>query len=276
MTMKMNSCNYEKFVEFLREKGKSNPWEHVVDLCIKSGHYYDVSQQYVCEEDKSIIEKYNESVNKKGKKECEFVLDNLSLPFEGDVFNSKIIVLTLNPGFVEEVNHTLYTLLNEDSQKKITDYHIQNLQLQCKGIVPNDAVNFIGDRYWLNKTKKIRHEYGFGKPYIAIVQYIGYQSREFYDSKELRKLKSIEFATLLIEFIIKYRTDDYCFIIARRRDVWNNVLLSHLTDDIYKLRVTELKSNLNTTISKGNIKDWTIIERILENKKNTMPNSLHL
>jgi len=264
--MKMNSCNYEKFVEFLREKDKSNPWEHVVDLGIKSGQYYDVSQKYVCEEDKSIIEKYNESVNTKGKKECEFVLDTLSLPFEGDVFNSKIIVLTLNPGFVEEVNHTMYTLLNEESQTKITDYHIQNLQLKCKGIVPNDAINFIGDKYWLNKTKKIRHEYGFEKTDFAILQYIGYQSSKFYDSKDLRQLKSIEFTKLLIEFIIKYRTDDYCFIIARRRDVWNQVLRSYLTDDFYKQRVTELKSYLNSTISKDNIKDWSIIERILKNR----------
>ena len=270
----MNNCNYEGFINFLNERRESNPWEYVAELADKSGNYYDVSQKYLCREDQETIKEYN---NKGKKKEHKFILDILPVPFEGDIFNAKIIILTLNPGFIEEVNHTLYTLLNQDSQNKITDYHIQNLNLKCKSMLPNSAVNFIGDRYWLNKTREIREIYGFKESDIALIQYIGYQSKEFKDNKEIKQLKSIKFTKLLLEFIIKTKTDedDYCFIIARKENLWNDELKKYYSENELKKHTIILKNKRNTTISKDNIyaNDWKIIERIMKNKTQEKPDS---
>jgi len=257
----MKNCNYENFIEYLKENKVVNPWEYVADLAEKSGDYYDPSMNYVCKDDRSTICKYNLSQTRKS--EHKFVTNVLPVPFEGNMFEAKIIIFTLNPGFVEEVNYTLYNLLNAEAQKQITDYHIQNLRLQCKEINSSDAVKFIGDRYWFNKTKELREIHGFKLSEIAIFQYLGYQSKEFYENRELKQLQSIEFTRLLIKYLVKNRTDDYCFVIARYESQWRNEfenlkLTNKLTD-----KIITLKNKRNTTLSKANIGDsWSIIERL--------------
>lgn len=260
-------CTYDNFILFLKEKGIRNPWENVADLAVKKGEYYLPNAKYICREDETIIEEYN---NLKRKSEHKFITDILPAPFDGDVFNAKIIILTLNPGFVENVNYILYNLLNENAKKEITNYSIDNLGLKGKKINPTDAVTFIGDRYWKNKTREIREQHNFTEEEIAIVQYIGYQSKEFYYNKKLEELKSIEFLKTLIEFIIKYRKDDYCFVICRNNANWKKILSKNLpTENLYNKYVTELKNYRNTTISKGNIVNWDLIERIKVSKNKT-------
>ena len=262
----MNNCNYENFIKYLDDNGENNPWEYVADLAEKSGSYYNSTIDYVCEADKTTIEMYN--LTESRKSEHKFITNILPVPFEGNVFEAKIIILTLNPGFVEEVNQTLYNLLNENAQKQITDYHIQNLRLQCKGIIPNEAVKFIGDRYWYNKTKELREQHKFELSEIAIIQHIGYQSKEFYETKELKQLKSIEFTRLLLKYIIENRTDKYCFVIARCENQWRNEFANlELTDKLTD-RIIVLKNKRNTTLSQANIGEhWDIINRIRQQNK---------
>lgn len=249
----MKNCNYENFIKYLKDKGENNPWESVADLAEKSGNYYNSTMDYVCEADKTTIEMYNLAESRKS--EHKFITNILPVPFEGNVFEAKIIILTLNPGFVEEVNHTLYKLLNTDAQKQITDYHIQNLRLQCKGIIPNEAVKFIGDRYWFNKTRQFREENKFELSEFAIVQYIGYQSKEFYINTELKQLKSIEFTRQLLKYIIETRTDDYCLVIARNYTFWTQLLEELDKENKLKDKLVKLINYRNTTISMDNIRD---------------------
>jgi hypothetical protein len=255
---------FYQFTHFLINKGKDNPWQYVADMAKKSGHYFDKSQTYACKEDLPILEQYNAKVEEKYK----FVLDILTYPFEKDIFNAKIIVLTLNKKKKKKVHHELYTKVNAEQQKQITDYHVENLEIQGKTMFPNEAVDLIGDKYWLQKSKELREKYGFQNADFGLIQHIGYQSEKFKKLKELDQLKSIEFTKLLIEFIAKRRTDDYCFIIARNKKFWQEILREHYNDVEYNKHVTELNSYLNTTLSKNNIKDWNIIERIMNTKNN--------
>ncbi len=261
----MNNCNYENFIKYLDDIGEKNPWEYVADLAEKSGTYYNSNLDYVCEDDKITIENYNQSERRKS--EHKFITNILPVPFEGNVFEAKIIILSLNPGFVEEVNQNLYNLLNANAQKQITDYHIQNLRLQCKEIIPNDAVKFIGDRYWYNKTKELREQHKFELSEIAIIQHIGYQSKRFNETKELEQLKSIEFTRLLLKYIVENRTDHYCFVIARYANKWDNEFKNLELTDKLKENIIVLKNKRNTTLSQANIgKYWHIINQIKQQK----------
>jgi hypothetical protein len=242
------------FNQLLRE----NPWQHVADLAKKSGHYYDSSQTYATQDDLPILEKYNEKAHPKHK----FILDVLPCPFEGDIFNAKIIVLTLNPGFIEHLNHGLYSELNSNAQKRVTDHHIQNLELVSQSIPTDEIVATLAENYWNDKTQELRAEYDFTHQDFAIVQYIGYQSEEFNERQELKQLKSIEFTKLLIEYIIKNRTDDYAFVIARKKDFWEPLLRTFFSEEQFKKHVIELKTYRNTVLTKNNIVNFEIIERI--------------
>ncbi|RTY91859.1 hypothetical protein EKL98_08670 [Flavobacterium bomense] len=260
----MNNCSYEDF----KKKILNNPWDFVADLAMESNEYYSKNKEFICKEDKLTIDLYNSANNR--KQEHKFILDILPVPFEGNIFNAKFIILTLNPGFVEEVNHKLYSLLNEDAKKQITDYHIQNLRLQCKEFIPNDAVRFIGDRYWFNKTHQFRKENNFELSAFAIVQYIGYQSTKFLENKVLKELKSVEFTGQLLKYVIETRNDNYCFIIARNEKFWRNELSKYASQDKLINHIVVLKNYLNTSISLNNIKDECrpIIYRITEQQKN--------
>jgi hypothetical protein len=265
-----NACNLDNFKKSLREKGIENPWQHVADLAKKSGHYYDPDQKYATKDDLPILEKYNE----KAKQEHKFVLDVLPCPFDGDIFNAKIIILTLNPGFIEMLQHTLYDALNPEAQERITKHHIEALELATKKIHSHDEiVNILAENYWRSKTRELREEYGFDYSDFAIVQYVGYQSEKYNQSKKFEELikqfESIKFTELLIKFIIKYRTDDYCFIIARKQDFWKPLLEKFYNEDEYEKHViNRLRNYRGSFITKGNMEeeDFKIIKRLSPSK----------
>jgi len=257
----MKKCNDQSFKSYIEENNIVNPWEHVAALAEKSGSYFDRNVSYICECDESIIKEYNNSP--KRHQNHQFATTVMPVPFEGNVFEAKIIILTLNPGFIEDVNCTLYELFNDDKKKQITDYHIQNLRLQCKDINTIDAVRFIGDRYWHNKTKELREDHGFKPSEIAIIQYIGYQSKEFYETSELMRLKSIDFTKQLIKYIVNNRTDDdYCFVIARGEKKWMDIFEEMGLDSKLEKKIIILKNKRNTTISQNNIDNssWSVIK----------------
>ena len=259
------ACNLDGFKKFLIEKGVENPWLHVADLAKKSGHYYDPNQTYATQEDLPILEKYNEKVNQ----EYKFILDVLPCPFDGDIFNAKIILLTLNPGFIEGKNHELYEkALSPEDQKRITDYHIENLEFQGTALHSDEVVDKLADSYYTTKTKDIREKYGFQMSDFAVIQRIAYQSEKFHELAELKQLKSVEFTRILLEFIIKHRTDDYIFIILRNETYWKSLLQEIYSKEQYEKSVTKTNSYQNTVLSlkskhnKGNIENVEIIERI--------------
>jgi len=274
-----NACNLYNFKQFLIERGVENPWQHVADLAKKSKlGYYDPSQTYAIEEDLPILEKHNNSENR--KKEHKFILSVLPCPFEGDIFNAKIIILTLNPGFIESKNHDFYKGLTSEDQKRITDYHIENLELQGKALHADEVVDNLADNYYTLKTKEIREKHGFQSSDFAVIQHIGYQSEKCpkHVPVALLESKGIKFTELLIEYIVKHRTDDYVFVIARPKSIWEPLLWKfydeHYSDEDergykkFKKHVTKLKSDINTVFSleskynKGNIENIEIIERV--------------
>ncbi len=257
--------NYKiDFSKYLNQNNAKNPWEYVAELVKNTNGYYSKNQFFVCENDKELIEKYNSDENR--KKEHKFVTNLLPSPFRGDIFNAKILILTLNPGFNEKTNHNLFELLDKNAQNQITENGINNLLLKGERIIPNDAVELFHNQYWSDKTKNIVNEHNFNPQELAVVEYIGYHSKNFNLTKGIKNLDSIKFTELVIEYIIKNRRDDYCFVIARNKNLWDEILERYLSTDEYKERVTSLNSYQNSSISKKNIKNWSIIERIKSNK----------
>ncbi len=120
------------------------------------------------------------------------------------------------------------------------------------------------DEYWEKRTKELRERYGLQDSDFAVIQYIGYQSNKANISQDLKHLKSIEFTKLLIEFIVKSRTDDYVFVIARKKDIWQPLLEKFYSKEQYEKHVVGLNSYLNPYISQKNFGDYFhIVERVI-------------
>ena len=260
-------CNKNGFLDYLTTCKNydvvcPNPWQAVADKVRRANNFYDydgaVGEGYACNEDLILLQKHNE--NRTNEKHI-FALDVAPTPFEGDVFTAKIIVLSGNPFLSDERNRTDYVKLDYDAKKRITDYSINNLELNGEMLLDDKVVNKMR-QYWKKKTKNLQGIVGFDSRDIAIIQYVGYPSLEMNNTAQVKRLKSVEFTRDLIEFIAKYRTDDYCFLIGRKKAIWQPFLQS-LFNEQYDKYVVELNSSSNQTISKKNVTDWEKIESLI-------------
>ena len=267
-------CSKDGFFEYLKTcknyhnaRGTEyfNPWQEVAEKIMDVGHYYKRGEIYACTEDLPLVQQHNNSdIDEKYK----FALDIAPNPFEGNVFNAKIIVLTLNPLLRVKTNRDLYMALNDDDKATATIYSIKNLDLESQGMYFGNKSLEKTRTYWKERTKELQGIRGFDASDLAIIQYFGYPSVECKITKHVKQLKSIEFTQHLIEFLAKYRTDDFCFVIARRKKIWEEVLRKcYDTPQEYEKHVVELKNYRKTYISRGNVKnttDWEKFERIIQ------------
>lgn len=110
-------CNSEtnnKVLE-ISEIMNSNPWIEVKKSLVGKPLYCE-GEQFVCPIDKKIIEAYNQKY--KGA-DFEFNLCVPPDPFVGDILGAKLIILSLNPGYIDKLNRRLALLFREDAQRKL-------------------------------------------------------------------------------------------------------------------------------------------------------------
>jgi len=260
-------CNKDGFFEYLKackgyDASNPNPWQEVADKVASKG-YYCVGEEYACTDDLPLLQKHNESTKKENAK---IVLDVAPNPFEGDVFNAKIIVLTLNPGFREK-NRVGYNALDKAEKEKSTHYSVKNLELEGQGMYFGDKTLEKTRTYWNEVTKPktvegLQNIFGFDNADLAIIEHFGYPSVEYGETKYTKNLKTTQFAKDLVEFLATYRTDDFCFVIARRKDVWDDIL-----QGCNKHVIELINSRSKSYISKGNVKngatDWQRIKSLI-------------
>ena len=87
-----------------------NPWKEVADMYNpnKDNCLYGEDNNYVCSCDKDAIKKYNEKAQ--GTKD-EIITRIPAEPWWGNPFEARLIILSLNPGYVPKVNETLAKLM---------------------------------------------------------------------------------------------------------------------------------------------------------------------
>ncbi|MBI2099077.1 hypothetical protein HYT45_01520 [Candidatus Uhrbacteria bacterium] len=153
---------------------KINPWRK----------FNRKSPPYLLDEDKKIID----DINEKEKRRPEHKIDTNSLPvpFQGNPFNTKIILLQLNPGsdvppgFEDEEDHALkvYPKLKKDILKN-------NLreELEYSFYDLNPAYRLYGGfRYWLKVWQhfiKNKEDYKNISKKICCIEFFPYHSRNY-------------------------------------------------------------------------------------------------
>lgn len=190
--------------EFL--KTHNNPWKEVAALYNESATdcLFSISQDYICSEDKAEIEKYNNSIIKAADNNPrkDNILGNKMVtnipaePWGGNPFKARLIILSLNPGYVPEVNEKLAKLLqsNDEIRKAIIKYKKQTLLFDTDSFLPEDdkvllgcqisckdAINMLGDWYWHKMFCQLREDVGIDEnefyKKVALIQYFGYSSQ---------------------------------------------------------------------------------------------------
>lgn len=215
-----------------------NPWLDVVEKYEGSKFLYSKANNLVCDSDKEIIEEFNKRIK---QEEYEYKLNVPPYPWYGNPLKANVIVLSLNPGYVdkESVIARVIQYIPERYAEGYTEHLRKMLTLDCreflpqelgaKGMTYRDLANLHQSWYWEDRLTNafVNDETGLNFDEInmnfAVIQYIGYSSKKYAPLKNGILLPSQLYTRQLIEFILKNNAQAI-FIVARNVKMWQHFL----------------------------------------------------
>lgn len=216
-----------------------NPWQSAYVNPNRSV-LYDPDAEWLLVDDEKMIKEFNEKAD---NDHC-FELGMRPEPFNGNPLRSKVVILSLNPGYKYRVNNLFARLLQMIQPiEKVVKQH-KDLQLKlsvnsffCKrndnmagnALSYRDAHCMLDDWYWYDIFKDFRKEAGLPEENdendvifnnVSVVQYVGYLSKSW---KSLPKfLPSQRFTRMLIHYLSLYT--DTLFVVSRSEELWKRLI----------------------------------------------------
>lgn len=210
-----------------------NHWNAVADSCCGNEALYSEDKEYIYPGDECILERYNATASE----ETRFILNTIPYPFQGNPLTAKIIILSLNPGYIPRVNHYFAKVLQHYPQlaEGVMCFMRENLRLNERDFLPEndsnwhpnyqDAYNMLADWYWYDILAKLSCE-GLTEDEIfsnvALIQLVAYSSEKAKDLPVGCVLPSQIFAKKMITYIADNR--DTIFIVPRAVKKWKTLL----------------------------------------------------
>ena len=224
-----------------------NPWKEVADMYDYNNDkcLYSENNNYVCACDQDAINMYNEKA--KGTKD-EIITRIPAEPWWGNPLKARLIILSLNPGYVPEVNKTLALLMqsNDAIRFQTIAYKAKTLRLAVNSFLPvkeddvidapvscRDCINMLGDWYWVKMLRQLQKDVEKKNPMIdeeefykqiALIEYCGYSSETA--KLSLPKSESEEGSYVFLKKLISHisKKEDILFLIMRDADRWDGLL----------------------------------------------------
>ena len=202
--------------------------------------------------------------NEKNKPKYQFRTEVPPMPFSGNLLRAKVIILTLNPGYVEEINKDLCLKMEADKKEQLLHLMRKALTLNGYGIYDHtDCSRDQGAHYWEKAFANLAID-AYGSPSsekchpiyddIAFFQLIGYHSVKFKDSAEIKHLPSTIFTKLLFKYLAT--KTDKTFLILRSEELWKETIGEDLWGqlDANGRIITKGHKGMSQHITRGNIK----------------------
>lgn len=225
-----------------------NPWKSEDNfVCPIPEKLYDDKAKWLLKCDEEIVSQFN---LKNPNNDYKYELGMRPEPFNGNPLKAKVIILSLNPGYVLRVNNlfakVLQTTEPKDIQDAVKEQKDKQLRLEAESFfcqrnrINDELVSYreahcmLDDWYWYDILSKFLNEankYGLLKDFtldrifdsFALVQYIGYMSKSFKAFPKGTILPSQEFTKRLIEYLAENKPN-VIFIVSRSVKEWNGLL----------------------------------------------------
>lgn len=216
-----------------------NPWQSTYVKPNRSA-LYDPDAEWLLVGDEKMIKEFNEKADKKYR----FELGMRPEPFNGNPLQSKVVILSLNPGYVYRVNNLFARLLQmvQPIEKAVKEHKDLQLKLSvnaffCKRnhnmnggeLSYRDAHCMLDDWYWYDIFKEFRNKAELEPEndtddiifnHTALVQYVGYISKSWKSLPDI--LPSQRFTKLLIQYLA-IQTDTL-FVVSRSEELWKKLI----------------------------------------------------
>jgi hypothetical protein len=254
--------------ETAKQLAADNPWLSIAQEIEDTG--YENPNYAVHPEDRCIVEKYNASASEKHRLRLNLPPE----PFQGNPLTAEVVILMLNPGFVERCNVDMYNKLGETDQRAFIKAKCATMSMQDKWCVPTDEfmdnrmagiINDIGENYWERKLRYVFDAVPDANKKIAVINLLGYSSTKYrripkraFDHGDPLLYTQV-YTLRLVEWLMKQGK-----VLIIRSKKWLEVIRL----EGYEKSVL-LKSPLNPTVSPGNCKegDWEKIITALTKEK---------
>lgn len=204
------------------------------------------------------------SFNQKAEPDCRFVVGVPPMPFSGNLLKAKIIILTLNPSYIEKVNKDLCLKMSDTEKAQLLCQMRDALNLDGGAIYDeNKCSREQGDFYWQKSfaklamdayeksSEEIRHPIYED---IAFLQMIGYHSKKFKYSVGIKRLPSTLFTNLLAKHLAT--ETNKTFLVLRSEKQWREIFGEELWTKLETEGriITKGHKGMSQAISRGNIK----------------------
>ena len=223
---------------------RTNPWKEVADQYVGNGFLYNEKEEYVCKDDKEMIDTFNSTA----RQEHQYCLKVPAYPWYGNPLEAKVIVLSLNPGYVERES-VIGKILMRLPAGLVEGYaiHLRSmLTFDCHSFLPDedgkpdvtyrDLANLHQSWYWIDRLKKafVNKETGLSIDNVldrfAVIEYLGYSSQKYKPFKGGDLLPSQSYTKQLIQYIL-HNNRDTIFIVPRIVQTWKKFLGSMWTNN---------------------------------------------
>ena len=283
--MKTNDNQFQNSPKNLTEEELKirNPWRNVAEKYEGSKFLYSDTIDFVCDSDKEIIEEFNKRKKKDGKEEYEYKLSVPAYPWYGNPLKANVIVLSLNPGYVEKESVIAKVIqhIPERYTEGYTEHLRKMLTLECgeflppkmgaKGMTYRDLANLHQSWYWEDRLTNafVNDDTGLNfddvNKKFAVIQYVGYSSKKYAPFKKGTLLESQKFTRQLIEYILR-NNQNAVFIVARNIKMWNEFIGSIWEEN--KERFIESKDYLGQRFTRNILGD-DAFDKVVEAFKNS-------
>lgn len=233
----------------------ANKWPEMAYSLYGNYDLYSEVKKFVYPGELETLESFNATATEKYK----YQLGVPAEPWQGNPLKAKVIVLSLNPGYVEEYNKDAALALNPRVIEGIWSEKKAVLELKAEGFYPYDeryaeGMRAIDDQYWLKCTQELRTESGkddfdFFKDF-ALIQYCAYTSESYKPFAKDTMLESQMFTKDLMRYIA-YNRPDVHFVIMRSVQLWRELL----DEDVWFTMQprTIINRNMSQYLSKNNL-----------------------
>lgn len=216
--------------------------------------------------------------NKKNEPQYRYRTEVPPMPFSGNLLRAKIVILTLNPGYVEQINKDKCLEMKEAEKEQLLHLMKKALTLNGYGIYDHtDCSRVQGGHYWEKAFAKLAID-AYGSPSgekchpiyedIAFFQLIGYHSAKFKYSAGIRHLPSMIFTKLLIKYLATQTKKT--FLILRSEELWKETLGEGLLEQFEANGriITKGHKGISQHITRGNIKKDNGYDKLVNILKN--------
>ena len=200
-----------------------NPWLKVKDKLTGYNLYFD--EELIFPGDEAYLKAYNDSHQSAPNK--QLILQVPPEPWSANILNSKLVLLSTNPGYVKRLNKTLANMFSNEYAEEIMEDKRIMIGMEGKVFDLYEPTRILGEYYWRNILshfgEKVYGSEDRDKIYsqIALCQYLAYSSTEKVVLKNI--LPSQKFTKMVLLYLITSRKD-VKFLVMRSSAEWHNLL----------------------------------------------------